>query len=163
MIIRPETADDIEAIFKLTQAAFAPMPFSDGSEGPIINQLRQEGDLLLSLVAEIDREIVGQISFSPITLNDETDGLYGLGPVSAHPDRQKQGIGSALILEGIERLGDAKAIFLIGNPNYYSRFGFIGDCGLTYGEVPTEYVQGLFLDGKPRVGELQYAPAFDTN
>ncbi|MEL6687744.1 MAG: N-acetyltransferase [Pseudomonadota bacterium] len=163
MIIRPETIDDIEAIFHLTQAAFATMPYSDGSEGPIINHLRKDGHLLLSLVVDHEGEIVGQISFSPIALNGEMDGLYGLGPVSAHPDRQKQGIGSALIQEGISRLRDAKAIFLIGDPNYYSRFNFIGDCGLTYGEVPPEYVQGLFLDDNSRTGELQYVPAFDTN
>ena len=163
MILRPETSDDIEAIFDLTQAAFATMPYSDGSEGSIINRLRQDGDLILSLVAEIDGQIVGQISFSPISLGDESAGLYGLGPVSAHPDRQKQGIGSALIAEGIAQLTDAKAIFLIGDPNYYGRFGFTGDCGLSYGDVPAEYVQGLSLDGKSRVGALCYAPAFDTN
>jgi putative acetyltransferase len=160
MIIRSETPADIDAIHDLTQAAFAPMPFSGGTEGPIIKALRADGDLTVSLVAEEDGKIVGHIALSPVTVNGEADGLYGLGPVSAHPDRQRQGIGSALIREALSRLPDAKAVFLVGDPNYYSRFGFIADCGLTHGEVPARAVQGLFLDERPRTGEIVYSPGF---
>lgn len=161
MIIRPEQPADKDAIFALTQAAFASMPFSNGTEGPIINALREDGDLTLSLVAEEGGQIIGHIAFSPISLNGETEGLYGLGPVSADPKRQHSGIGTALIREGFSRLPDAKAVFLIGDPNYYSRFGFVGDCGLTYGDVPAAAVQGLFFDGQPRTGELKYAAGFN--
>ncbi|MEM7730046.1 MAG: N-acetyltransferase [Pseudomonadota bacterium] len=160
MIIRPERPEDAPAIFTLTQATFADMPFSQGKEGPIVNGLRDDGDLLLSLVAEEDGCIVGHIAFSPVTVDGERDGLYGLGPVCADPERRRQGIGSALIREGLARLNDAKAVFLVGDPAYYSRFGFVGDCGLTHGDVPPRAVQGLFLDGRERTGEIVYAPAF---
>jgi len=113
--IRDEAPGGIDAIFALTEAAFAPMPFSDGSEPHIINALRKDGDLTLSLVAEDNGEIpnkgiIGQITFSPV----EIDGLtnwYGLGPVSAAPHLQKQGIGSALINTGLARLKE------MGGPN----------------------------------------------
>ncbi|MGB6229178.1 MAG: N-acetyltransferase [Litorimonas sp.] len=160
MIVRAERPGDEAAIFDLTQAAFAPMPFSGGTEGPIIDALRRDGDLVLSLVAEADAAIVGHIAFSPVTVSGESRGLYGLGPVSAHPERQRQGIGSALIREGLSRLPDARAVFLVGDPAYYSRFGFVGDCGLTHGSVPPHAVQGLFLDGRARSGEIRYAPGF---
>ena len=161
MIIRPEQPGDIETIHALTQAAFADMPFSSGTEGPIIKALREDGDLTLSLVAEENGEIVGHIAFSPVTIDGESDGLFGLGPVCAHPERRGEGIGSALVREGLSRLGGAKAVVLIGDPGYYSRFGFEGDCGLTYGEVPARAVQALFLDGNRRAGAIRYSPGFN--
>lgn len=162
MNVRLEQSSDAAAIFALTQAAFAEMPFSNGTEGPIINALRRDGDLTVSLVAEENGTLIGHIAFSPVTVSGERDKLYGLGPVSAAPDRQRQGIGSALIRKGMAHLPNAKAIFLIGDPGYYSRFGFLGDIGLTHGDVPSAYVQALFLDGQSRTGEIQYAPGFKT-
>ena len=162
MIIRDELPGDIAAIFEITQAAFAPMPFSSGTEGPIIDRLREDGDLATSLVAEDAGEIVGHIAFSPVSVAGETEGLYGLGPVCAAPSRKHSGIGTALIEEGLSRLRamDARAVFLVGDPDYYSRFGFVGDCGLSHGTVPARAVQGLWLDGRARRGEITYAPAF---
>ncbi|MGB3456008.1 MAG: N-acetyltransferase [Litorimonas sp.] len=162
MRLRDESPADRPAIFALAQAAFAPMPFSSGTEGPIVDRLRKDGDLTVSLVAEDAGTLVGHIALSPVTVEGESDGLYGLGPVSVRPDRQRQGIGSALIREALSRLPDAKAVVLIGDPAYYSRFGFEGGCGLSYGQTPAAYVQGLFLDGTPRRGAICYAPAFDT-
>ena len=164
LTIRDETSADIDAIFALTAAAFAPMPFSDGSEPHIINRLRTDGDLTLSLVAEINGEIVGQITFSPVSLDGLAD-WYGLGPVAVDTDWQRgqkgTNIGSALIHAGLSRLKalGANGCVLIGNPDYYSRFGFRSG-GLTYGEVPGEYVQWLsFGDDVPR-GEIRYAQGF---
>ena len=160
MILRSERPGDEPAIFALTQAAFADMPFSNGMEGPIVDGLRADGDLALSLVAEDMGGIVGHIAFSPVTVSGEREGLYGLGPVCADPERRGQGIGSALVREGLARLPDARAVFLVGDPAYYARFGFLGDCGLSHNDVPARAVQGLFLDGRARRGEVRYAPAF---
>jgi putative acetyltransferase len=68
--------------------------------------LRAAGALTISLVAEIDGQVVGHIAFSPVTVSDGATGWYGLGPVSVLPDYQKQGIEKALINEGLSSLKD---------------------------------------------------------
>lgn len=129
MQIRPERPDDCEAIHRLTRTAFAPMPFSRGDEADCVAKLRNDGDLALSLVATEGPQIVGHIAFSPAFLNEEFCGWYGLGPVSVWPHLQRRGIGRALIEYGLAELKrkDAFGCVLIGDPAYYSRFGFIGD------------------------------------
>ena len=177
--IRAEKAGDEEAIHSLTKAAFAPMPFSNGSEPYIVDALRQDGDLTLSLVAlqsaqgsraQGEAAIAGHIAFSPVTIADGTPDWYGLGPVSAKPGLQRMGIGSALIREGlaqIERLG-ARGVVLLGSTEYYPRFGFSHDPRLTYAGAPPEFFQQLaFADssGRPHrapAGEVHYAKAFEA-
>ncbi len=88
MIIRKETIEDIASIRELTKRAFEPMPYSNGTEPIIIEALRQDGELTLSLVAEDHGVIVGQITFSPVTIDGEHDGWFGLGPVSVEPEKQ---------------------------------------------------------------------------
>ena len=104
MIIRKETALDIEAITRVTIAAFKTLPISNQTEQFIIKALRTAGALTLSLVAEIDGRIIGHIAFSPVTISDGATGWYGLGPVSVLPEYQKQGIGKSLINEGLSLL-----------------------------------------------------------
>ena len=104
MQIRPERPTDDDTIHDLTTVTFDPMPFSDGTEAPIIRALRRSGDLTLSLVAEEDGEVVGHVAFSPVTVDGADVGWYGLGPISVRPDRQRQGIGRALVADGLERL-----------------------------------------------------------
>ena len=79
MLIRPERPDDVDAIDRLTIAAFEPQWFSDGSEAPIVRSLRASGDLTLSLVAEDDGDVVGHVAFSPVTIDGSHDGWFGLG------------------------------------------------------------------------------------
>ncbi|GKQ56000.1 hypothetical protein BRSPCE3_68550 [Bradyrhizobium sp. Ce-3] len=88
---------------------------------------------------------------------------YGLGPISVTPDLQRQGIGGALIREGLARLAalNADGCVLLGDPAYYSRFGFIRDHSLTYGGTPSPYFQRLVLRGEPPKGDASYHPAFD--
>lgn len=160
--IRPEQPSDRTAIFALTEAAFRPMPFSNGSEPHIIDQLRKDGDLSLSLVAEDDERIVGHIAFSPVTITDGAHGWYGLGPVSVEPSLQRQGIGSRLIQRGIadvRQLGGC-GIVLLGSTEYYPRFGFEHDAKLVYPGPPAENFQRLVLEGEPPAGTVAYAPAF---
>ncbi len=163
MRIRPEKSQDIETLHQLTAAAFAPMPFSDGSEPDILDRLREDGDLTLSLVAEDPTGcIVGHIAFSPVIAGSTSSGWFGLGPVSVAPDRQKQGIGRALIEEGLQGLRglSASGCALIGDPALYGRFGFASGA-LTYPGLEASLVQHLVLDGSPApTGELRFAPAF---
>ncbi len=163
MDIRAELPGDAGAIRDLTARAFADQSHSSGTEAAIVERLRAGGDLTISLVAIVDDQIVGHIAFSPVTVDDQAGAWFGLGPISVAPDRQHSGIGSALVREGLSTLKtrDATGCVLIGNPDYYGRFGFISDGALTYGDVPERYVQWLSFDGTQPAGRLRYSPAFD--
>lgn len=141
MIIRNERDADIKVITEVTIAAFKNHPISNHTEQFIINALRAASALTISLVAEIDRQVVGHIAFSPVTISDNTTGWYGLGPVSVLPNYQSQGIGKALINEGLSLLKDmgAQGCALVGYPNYYKRFGFQNYPELIYEGIPQEF------------------------
>lgn len=160
--LRPERPEDATAIKALTEAAFRDMPFSDGDEHELVGALRDAGDLILSLVAEDGKCMVGHIAMSPVTISDGTSDWYGLGPVSVTPPLQRQGIGSKLILRAIADMRElgAKGIVLLGSNEYYPRFGFEHDPQLRYPGPPAEYFQRLVLDGDPPSGRVSYAPAF---
>ena len=162
--IEPERSGDAGAISQITTAAFAPMPFSDGDEARVIDDLRQAGALTLSLVAiTAQGELVGHIAFSPVHIDGQPGGWYGLGPVCAAPGRQQQGVGGALIAAGLDRLRDlgAAGCVLLGDPAYYRRFGFLSDPALTYHGQPNPYFQHLVLGGPPARGDASFHPAFD--
>jgi putative acetyltransferase len=147
ILIRPETPADYEAIHDVTKRAFAPMPYADGDEQLLIGKLRDAGALALSLVAERDGSVVGQITFSPAFAEDGSPGWYALGPVSVDPAVKHQGIGGQLIRSGINWLREQKAAgcILIGNAVYYSRFGFRLFSELAPAGMPAEYYQILPL------------------
>ena len=122
--IRPEMPQDYAAVEHLTEQAFG-----QTAESEVVRRVRQQSDLHpLSLVAVRDQAIIGHVLFSKITLTGtKTSGLlFGLGPVSVHPEHQRQGIGSALIREGLSMCesSGSLACFVLGNPTYYQRFGF---------------------------------------
>ncbi|MDX3924901.1 MAG: N-acetyltransferase [Shinella sp.] len=162
MIIRPETPADVAAIHDLTTTAFEGQPHSDGSEPHIIDRLRAAGALTLSLVAEEDRAIIGHVAFSPVTISGKADGWFGLGPVSVAPVRQREGVGSALIREGLSRLrtGGAKGCVLVGAPGYYKRFGFEHDPAFTLEGYPPEYFLRVAFSPVYEGGPVAYHPAF---
>jgi putative acetyltransferase len=126
ILIRPERPDDHAAIRDVTERAFAPMPFADGDEHVLIGKLREAGALAMSLVAESDGRVIGQVTFTPAFPADGSEGWYTLGPVSVEPGLQKTGVGSRLIETGLAKLqkGGAAGCILVGNPAYYCRFGF---------------------------------------
>lgn len=163
MIIRPETSADHASIDDLTARAFAPVPYSDGSEPRIIDALREAGELTLSLVAEEDGALLGQITFSPVSINGVHDGWFGLGPVSVDPQHQSKGIGGALVREGLAQLTarSARGCVLVGDPAYYARFGFQNHCGLGYAVLDPAYVQKRVLAGPDRTGRLTYCDSFE--
>ena len=161
--LREEVPADAEAIFTLTADAFRGKRFSDGTEPHIINRLRRDGDLSLSLVAVKAQAIVGHVAFSKVTINSVHDHWYGLGPVSVTPDLQKQGIGTTLINAGLKLMQEQNAcgIALIGDPGYYCRFGFSYNGKLKYRDIPDKNVQYLAWKCEAPVGELAFCPAFE--
>ena len=160
--IREEREDDAGVIRGLTRAAFEGKPYSDGSEAGIIDALRHDGDLTLSLVAENAECIIGHIAFSPVSISDGTRDWYGLGPVSVLPSHQRSGIGSALITNGLKAMKThgARGIVLLGSTEYYPRFGFVHDPKLAYPGPPPEYFQRYVIAGPAPSGKVRYAPAF---
>jgi len=160
--IRPEAPGDEDAIHRLTADAFAPMAYADGTEPDIIRRLRETGDLTLSLVADEDGEIVGHVAFSPVTIDGVHDAWFGLGPISVRADRQRQGIGTRLVAEGLAVLEarGAKGCALLGDPQVYASMGFASDGALRYRDVEARFVQRIVLRGAPPGGELGFAPAF---
>lgn len=165
VVIRCETAADVDAISKVTVSAFKAMAISNHTEQFIIAALRDANSLTLSLVAEIDGRVVGHLSFSPVTLSDGTKNWYGLGPVSVLPEYQRQGIGKALIVEGLSRLKslNAHGVCLVGHPDYYKKFGFTNVPGLVLEGVPQEVFFALSFDGHIPQGTVTFHEAFKAN
>ena len=161
MILRPETPADRAAIQALTAAAFDGHPHSDGSEPRIIEALRDSDALTLYLVAEIDGEVVGHVAFSPVEWPGQGD-WFGLGPVSVAPARQGQGIGRQLIDHGLDALRNqgARGCVVLGDPDYYDRFGFVQNPRLTYPGPPPEYFKALAFGPIQGSGDVAYHPAF---
>lgn len=161
-IIRNETPADISAITEVTLAAFKTLDVSNQTEHFIVEALRAAKALAVSLVAELEGRVVGHIAFSPVTMSDGTPGWYGLGPVSVLPELQRQGIGSALIKEGLARLKalGAQGCCLVGHPDYYGRFGFRNGEGLGLEGVPPEAFFALAFSGPMPQGSVTFHEAF---
>lgn len=160
--IRPEQERDFASIHKVIQSAFETVSYSNQKEHLLVDAMRVAGALELSLVAELDGKIVGHIAFSEVTINGKNCAWFGLAPVSVHPEYQNKGIGSKLILEGLNRIkkSGAKGSVLLGEPEYYYRFGFKQLEQLTLQGVPPEYfLIKSFTDDVP-VGMVEYHPLF---
>lgn len=167
MNIDNEKTEDIDGISKVIYKAFENHPHHQAGALPtehlIVEKLRVQGALSLSLLAKIDNEIVGHIAFSPVEISGKTLKWFGLGPISVAPNMQGQGIGSKLINEGIKQLRvlGAKGVVLLGEPEYYRRFGFKAYPQLSYASVPAEYFLALALKDTPLPsGEVNYHKAF---
>ena len=160
--IRNERSGDGRRICDLTVEAFRTLEISDHTEQFVIEALREAGALAVSLVAELDGRIVGHIAFSPVSMSDGSAGWYGLGPVSVLPELQRQGIGKALIEEGLSRLKalNAHGCCLVGHPEYYRKFGFSNPDGLGIEGVPQEVFFVLAFDGRVPQGSVAFHEAF---
>lgn len=158
MLIKPESPDLESAIRALLLAAF---PTS--VEADLVDRLRRDGDLAISLAAMEDDAVVGHIAFSPMAA--PFDAL-GLGPVAVSPGRQRSGIGSRLIREGLTRAKNAGrgAVFVFGDPAYYTRFGFDAAAASGFASpYAGPYFMMLSLGGHAlpvRSGSVAYAEAF---
>jgi len=123
MTIREERPGDAEAIRRVNLAAF-----DTTTEADLVDALRRHAAPVVSLVAEDGPGIVGHIMFSPVTLESGCSlTLMGLAPMAVVPARQRQGIGSRLVVEGLERCRrmHAAAVVVLGHAEYYPRFGFV--------------------------------------
>lgn len=162
MIIRHEKAGDEAAIEAVTIAAFTGHPYSNGSEPRIIRDLRQAGALALSLVCEEGSDIIGHVALSPVRVDDEDCGWFGVGPISVLPDFQRAGIGSALMKAAIAWMQDCEAggCVLVGNASYYTRFGFAAREALVLPDVPPVFFLALPLSDQTRSGIVSFHPAF---
>jgi putative acetyltransferase len=166
MLIRAERDTDRAAVHAVNAAAF-PTPL----EADLVDALRRQAHLLISLVAERDGAILGHILFSPVTLEGRPDlRLMGLAPMAVAPGHQRSGIGSALVRAGLDecrQLGFS-AVVVLGHPEYYPRFGFTP--AVRYGlrseyDVPDEVFMAMELvPGALRdaPGTIKYHPAFSS-
>ena len=160
--IRNEKESDCTKISEVITLAFKNDPHGDGREAEIVELMREDSALTISLVAEADNKTVGHIAFSKVTINDELIGWYGLAPVSVTQQYQNQGIGSRLIQKGLKLLQqlNANGCVLLGEPGYYQRFGFEPDVKLILPDVPAEYFQALSFNSSIPDGIVKYHQAF---
>jgi putative acetyltransferase len=157
--IRAETSRDAPAIRWVHQLAFG-----DDSAGRLVDELRKEDLSVISLVAEQSGQIVGHALFSRIQGPMRT---LQLAPVGVHPTVQRCGIGSELIRTGLEQATQRRwqAVFVLGDPVYYKRFGFSSRAanGYTspYGGVG--FMAQLLDKQAPTSGVLVYPPAWNED
>jgi putative acetyltransferase len=165
VVIRCETGADVGAISEVTVSAFRTLEISNHTEQFIIAALRAAKSLVVSLVAEVDGRVVGHIAFSPVTISDRARDWYGLGPLSVLPEYQRQGVGKALMEEGLSRLKDlhARGCCLVGHPDYYRKFGFKNLPGLVHDGVPREVFFALSFDGHVPQGTVAFHEAFKAD
>ena len=121
--VRPEEPRDAVRVFEINRRAF-----ETEVEAKLVDVLRSQVDRLISLVAELDGEVVGHILFTPVTVEGGNASLktMGLGPMAVLPEFQRRGIGSKLVRVGLaacRTLGE-QAVFVVGHPEFYARFGF---------------------------------------
>ncbi len=161
---RPETRNDYQAIREINIAAFAHHPYSHQTEHLIVEALRAAGALTLSLVAEVDGKVVGHIAFSPVTINGEHRDWFALGPVAVLPALQRQGIGTRLVKEGLKSLRalGAQGCVLVGDPAFYTRFGFSHNPALTLEGVPPRVFLCLPMSEPIAKGKVEHHPAFSV-
>ncbi|HTS51359.1 MAG TPA: N-acetyltransferase [Bryobacteraceae bacterium] len=123
LFIRDEQPGDREQVRKVNETAFG-----RSDEADLIDRLLAEGAVLLSLVAEVDGQIVGHILFSRMTVETEQGPLaaVSLAPMAVLPEQQGRHVGSQLVLCGLARLRDQgeRIVIVLGHPHYYPRFGF---------------------------------------
>jgi putative acetyltransferase len=164
VLIRSETAADIEAIESVTAAAFLNAEHTSHTEQFIVNALRAAGALSLSLVADVEGQIVGHVAMSPISISGHADGWFGLAPVSVLPEFQRRGVGTKLVTQAMAFLKSrgAGGCVVLGDSRYYRRFGFNAEPGLVLRGVPPEYFQAVSFGESVPSGTASYHRAFDA-
>jgi predicted N-acetyltransferase YhbS len=159
---RPERPGDVDTIRQVTIDAFRDMPYADGTEHLIVDALRKQGELVVSVVAESGGELVGHAAASAVTVTDGAAGWFGLGPVSVTPAAQRRGVGSAVVRAVLERLRrqGASGCVVVGDPAYYARFGFATTPSMAFPDVPAEDFMVLTLRPPTPTGIVTFSSAF---
>ena len=161
--IRAEQPSNITAIHAVEVAAFG-----REAEAELVDALRDVGGDFVSLVATINDEVVGHICFSSVVIEGAAAAtrFSALAPLAVRPDDQRRGIGSMLVASGLHecRRRNIDAVFVVGDPRYYSRFGFVAasDFGVRCEfEVPNDAFRLIELRrGAVSGGVLKYPAAF---
>jgi len=168
VVIRQELENDHEAVYQVVKSAFEKMELASGDEPDLVNRLRKSEAFIpeLSLVAELDGQIIGHILFTRMKIGDHPS--LALAPVAVLAKYQGQGVGSKLIVVGhrIAREMGYHSVVLVGHPGYYPRFGYLPASRWKITapfEVPDEAFMVLELvegglDGVS--GEIEYAKEF---
>lgn len=159
--IRDSLANDFAAIESLY-----PDAFPDEDLLPVVNALLHEEAGVLSLVAVHYNDLIGHIAFTPCSVASTPVSL--LAPLAVATAQHRQGIGSKLVRTGLQRLRESGTmhVFVLGDPNYYGRFGFDAEMQVAppY-PIPEEWRtawQSLSLidDAPPLSGTLSVPPAW---
>jgi putative acetyltransferase len=164
LAVRPEGPGDSGAIRAVHLAAF-PTP----AEAELVARLHEDFDSEISLVAERSGEIIGHVMLSRMSVSGggRAYRALGLGPVAVVPGAQGGGVGSELIRSALAIAGalGEELVFVLGEPDYYARFGFSAESAAPFGSPysgPYLMAQWLRSDaGPPAAGSAAYAPAFD--
>lgn len=163
MHIRPAGPDDAAAVAALNREVFG-----GEDEVALIERLRADRLVAVSLVAVEDAGLVGHILFSDlaVTLDGRSVRAVALAPMCVRIDRRRQGIGSALVRAGLDAVRGAgyAAVIVLGRPEFYPRFGFSADLAARLASpfagrafMALDLVPGA-LDGTR--GTVTYPPAF---
>ncbi|MCA1556939.1 MAG: N-acetyltransferase [Acidobacteria bacterium] len=166
LIIRTETDADHVAVHKVNERAF-----NQANEAALVDALRKNARPIISLVAELNGQVVGHIFFSPVLIESE-DSNYtalGLAPMAVLPEHQNQGIGSELVRRGLKACKSIgyDVVVVLGHPEYYPRFGFVPakekglSCEYSVADevfMVTELKEGALAGRK---GMVKYRPEFN--
>lgn len=165
MLVREEQKGDEDAIRHVIVDAFKNHPHSNHREQFLVDALRQARALAVSLVAEERGRIVGYVGFSQVNIDGRFCNWYGLAPVAVHTDSQRKAIGTALIKAGLGRIKNMNAAgcVLLGEPEYYNRFGFKPLENLKLEGVPPEFFLALGFGPSVPSGVVQYHSAFSED
>ncbi|PJG60593.1 GNAT family N-acetyltransferase [Aeromonas cavernicola] len=163
-MLRTERPGDMLPVYELVAAAFGRT-----DEATLVNQLRECGAAVVTMLEEEEFEFMGHLMLSPITINGVEGPWLGLAPVAVHPAWQGQGIGSGLIRAALDTAleMDWHAVVVLGDPTYYRRFGFrpASDFGLhSIYDVPADSFMAMELQPGSLAnlsGEVLYHPLFD--
>jgi putative acetyltransferase len=162
-VIRPAEPEDAAGIRAVHEAAF-----STPAEADLVEALSREGDAIVSLVAARQREIIGHVLLSRMAVSGggRRFRALGLAPAGVLPGFRGGGIGSALIEAAlaIAKTTGEELVFVLGEPNYYARFGFSAEAAAPFASpYAGPYFMALALRpdfAPPTAGEAAYARAF---
>jgi putative acetyltransferase len=165
MKIREEQREDQEAVRAVLEAAFG-----RPDEAELVEHLRASSGGFMSLVAEQNGTICGQVGFSSVTIGGSSEHpVMGIAPLGVHPDHRGHAVGAALVREGLLRCRDqgVEGVVVVGSPDYWVRFGFAPaiELGLeTDLNVPRDAFQALEIEQGALLcveGIVRFDPAFD--